>query len=82
MKVVSIQVLKRNLSKLLAEAAAGARVIITRHRKPVAQLSSAELDSVHVGSRVGRGKLRPALRRAGTGGKYLDVLAEDRPGDR
>jgi len=81
MKMIPIQQLKRRLSEFLAQARSGARLVITRHKKPVALLTSAELESVRVGSRFGRGKLRPALDRAATGGKYLAVLADDRRGD-
>lgn len=77
MKTVSIDELKRNLSALVAAAASGERIVITRHRRPVASLSRADLEHVHVGARAARGALRPLLD-AATGGVYLDVLAEDR----
>lgn len=77
MKTVSIDELKRNLSALLAEVAEGEHILITRHRRPVALLTRADLEHVHVGSRAGRGALRPLLRSA-TKGAYLDVLADDR----
>lgn len=80
MKVVSVHELKRNLSRFLAMAAAGTRVLVTRHRKPVAELGPAELANVHVGSRFGRGKLRPAVPKAATSGWYLRYLSEDRRG--
>jgi prevent-host-death family protein len=81
MKQVSIQELKRHLSALLAEAAAGETVVVTRHRRPVAQLTSADLDHLRPGARHGRGKLVPLLKGA-TGERYLDVLADDRRGAR
>lgn len=77
MKTVSIDELKRNLSALVSEAEAGARILITKHRRPVATLSAAGLEHVHIGARFGRGGLKPLLR-APTHGKYLEVLAEDR----
>ena len=77
MKTVSIDELKRNLASLVAEAAGGERIVITRHRRPVASLGRADLEHVHVGTRAGRGSLKPLLR-AATRGAYLDVLAEDR----
>ncbi len=81
MKTVPIQELKRRLSALIDAAAAGERVLVTRHRVPVALLTSAGLEHVHVGRKFGRGTLRPLMRRA-TKGRFLDVLAEDRALDR
>jgi prevent-host-death family protein len=77
MKTVSIQELKAKISALLAEAAAGTRVLITKHRRPVAMLSPPEHEAVHLGQRFGRGKLESLLHEA-TAGRYLEVLAEDR----
>ena len=81
MKKVSLYELKRDLSGLVREAAEGEPILITRHERPVATLSSAALEHVHVGSRFGKGKLTPLLRRA-TRGKYLEALAEDRKAER
>jgi prevent-host-death family protein len=81
MKTVSIYELKCDLSGLIREAAAGEPIVITRHHRVVAALTSAELGQVHVGSRFGSGTLEPLLCRA-TGGKYLEVLAEDRRTER
>ena len=82
MKTVSIDELKRNLASLVA-AAGGERILITRHRRPVASLSRADLEHVHLGALAGRASLKPLLR-AATGGAYLEVLVEDRrpPGGR
>jgi prevent-host-death family protein len=77
MKTVSIGELKRNLSSFVDQAAAGARILITRHRRPVASLSAADMEHVHIGARFGRGTLKPLLR-APTQGKYLETLAHDR----
>jgi prevent-host-death family protein len=77
MKTVSIDDLKRNLSAFVADAAGGERIIITRQGRPVASLTRADLEHVHVGSRAGRAALRPLLKSA-TKGAYLDVLADDR----
>lgn len=77
MKTVSIDELKRNLASLVAAAAGGERILITRHRRPVASLSQADLEHVHVGVLAGRASLKPLLR-AATRGAYLEVLAEDR----
>lgn len=62
---------------MIDAAAGGERIVITRHRRPVASLTRADLEHVHVGARAGRGALRPLLR-AATRGAYLDVLADDR----
>ena len=79
MKTVSIEDLKRQLSGLLAAAAGGEHIVVTRHKRPVATISAADGEHVRVGSAYGRASLRPALE-AGSRGKYLGVLAEDRAG--
>ena len=83
MKTVSIEELKRRLASLLAAVAGGERILITRHRRPVASLSPADLEHVHVGALAGQASLKPILR-AATRGAYLEVLVEDRrpPGGR
>ena len=83
MKTVSLDELKRNLASLVAAAAGGERILIMRHRRPVAWLSRADLEHVHVGAAAGRASLMP-LFHAATRGAYLEVLAEDRrpPGGR
>ena len=80
MKQISIQDLKAHLSSAVSEAESGHTILITRHNDTVAQLCPARAPSVHRGSRVGSGRLTPALRR-GTKGRYLAVVLEDR-GDR
>jgi len=77
MKTVSIDELKKNLSAFVADAAGGERIVITRHGRPIASLTRADLEHVHVGSRASRAALRPLLKSA-TKGAYLDVLADDR----
>ncbi|MBI2204980.1 MAG: type II toxin-antitoxin system Phd/YefM family antitoxin [Candidatus Rokubacteria bacterium] len=77
MKTVSIDELKRNLSSFIDQAASGERIVITRHRRPVAALAPAGSQHVHIGSRFGRARLKPALK-GPTKGAYLDVLIEDR----
>jgi prevent-host-death family protein len=81
MKTVSIEELKRRLSSSIARAAAGERLVITKHGRPVAALGPVGLEHVHVGDRVGRAHLTP-LFRAATHGEYLTVLLEDRRHDR
>ena len=73
MTTVSIDELKRNLSSFIDQAAAGARILITKHRRPVASLSAADQEHVHVGARFGRGALKPLLW-APKQGKYLGLL--------
>ena len=77
MKQVTVQELKKHLSKLLKEAAEGEDILITRHKHPVAQLSSSDLRHLHVGAAFGKGKLRPLLR-GGSRGRYLKELLRDR----
>lgn len=80
MSEISVQELKARLSGAIAEAEAGQTLVITRHRAPVAQLGPATVAAVRRGSRVGRGRLVPALK-TGTRGRALAALLEDR-GDR
>jgi len=77
MKTVSIDELKRHLSSFVDEAASGVRILITKHRRPVASLVAADTEQIHIGTRFGRGRLKPLLR-APTRGEYLKVLDEDR----
>jgi prevent-host-death family protein len=79
MKQVTLQALKRHLSKLVREAASGERIVITRYRRPVAELSAADRGGLHVGSKVGKGSLEPLFHDA-TRGRYLQILEEDRYG--
>ena len=60
MKMVSIQGLKAQLSAMVAEAESGDTIIITRHHRPVAQLSPARTESVHRGRSVGSGRIKAA----------------------
>lgn len=80
MRRIPIHELKRRLSAVVEEAEGGATLLVTRHGRPVAQLGPVAAH-VHVGSRVGEGRLQPLL--AGpTRGRYLEVVAEDRRGSR
>ena len=78
MKQISIQDLKARLSAAVAEAESGSTIVITRHNEPVAQLGPARPPNVHPGQETGAGRLKPALKRRGTRGRYLAVLLEDR----
>jgi prevent-host-death family protein len=77
MQRISIQDLKARLSSVVAQAEAGATILITRHNEPVAQLCPPGPQKVHLGRALGVTRLRPAVRRA-TKGRYLSVLIEDR----
>jgi prevent-host-death family protein len=77
MKRISIQDLKARLSTAVSEAESGRTIVITRHNEPVAQLGPARSQHLHRGTRVGTGRLQPAVKR-GTKGRYLTVLMEDR----
>jgi len=81
MESISIQDLKGRLSAAVAEAERGETIVITRHNRPVAKLTSAQAAHLHVGSRHGRTALKPAVR-ASTKGRYLDALMDDRTGGR
>ena len=80
MHQISIQDLKARLSAAVAQAESGQTIVITRHNEPVAKLIPASPQHVHRGTEVGKGGLRPALKR-GPKLRYLEVLLEDR-GDR
>lgn len=77
---VVVSTLKR-LSHILSAVQAGERFVITRHKQPVAELTATGSEALHVGSRSGRGELRPVLQ-APTGGRYLAVLRDDRADDK
>lgn len=72
-----MQDLKAHLSSLIAEVESGTPLVVTRHNAPVVQLTPARDSAVHRGSRVGAGRITPALKR-GTRGRYLTALLEDR----
>jgi len=80
MKKVSIQDLKATLSATIAEAEAGATIVVTRHGEPVAVVGPPAAAGLHVGRQFGAYRLRPAIKQ-NTRGRYLKVLDEDR-GDR
>ncbi|MDA2929130.1 type II toxin-antitoxin system Phd/YefM family antitoxin [Acidobacteria bacterium AH-259-O06] len=77
MRSVSVDELKRRLSSLLKEAAQNEPILVTRHREPIALLTSADALHLSRGKEYGRGCLEPCLKR-GTAGVYLRILAEDR----
>jgi len=77
-KKIPIHELKASLSEFVAQAESGVPLLITRHRRVVAQLGPADAH-VHVGARCGTGALAPLLTNK-TKGRYLDVVADDRRG--
>lgn len=77
-KSVPIQDLKQRLSAVVSEAEAGEKILVTRHGRPVALLTSAAELHLTVGARFGRAALAPLLSRRATKGRYLALLEEDR----
>lgn len=80
MKKVPLNQLKRQLSALVAQVEGGESLLVTRHKRVVAQLVP-PARHVHVGSRFGDGTITPLLR-GRTKGRYLDAIADDRRGGR
>lgn len=81
MRTVQIQELKRDLSGLLEEVSVGARILITRHNRPLAMLTPVPEEGVHTGARFGRAPLLPLA--AGVGARPIaTTLADDRGDDR
>jgi antitoxin (DNA-binding transcriptional repressor) of toxin-antitoxin stability system len=76
MKKVSIQDLKASLSATIADAEAGAIILVTRHGEPVAQFGPPRAPNVH-GPGNAAPRLKPAVRK-NTNGRYLVVLDDDR----
>jgi len=83
MPVISVQDLKARLSSAVAEAEAGATLVITRHNEPVAQLTPVVARHTHRGARAGTGRLRRAIEGGlrGPKGLLMTTLLDDR-GDR
>jgi antitoxin (DNA-binding transcriptional repressor) of toxin-antitoxin stability system len=76
-RTISIQELKQQLSEVVSAAEAGERFVITRHKKPVAELGATDSGALHVGRAFGTGLLRTVLD-GPTRGQYLEVLRDDR----
>ncbi len=79
MRSVSVHELKRDLSRLLRDVEAGARILVTRHGRPVAALDPAPEPGLHVGRSSPAGNLHAAIevdeeRQA----KVLGLLLADR----
>ena len=77
MKQISIQDLKAKLSAAISEAESGNTIVITRHNEPVAKLIPAQPQYLHRGRDLGKGGIRPVLKR-GKKIPYLDILLQDR----
>lgn len=80
MKMVPMHDLKRRLAEFVAEAGAGTPILITKHRRAVAQLLP-PTPHIHHGARVGVAAIEP-LFRAPTKGRYAETIADDRRGGR
>ena len=81
MKEISLQELKRQLSHWIDLARSGETIVITKHKKPVAKLTTAVQPGRHVGKHYGKGHGLKRLFNNATNGEYLRVLLEDRYGD-
>ena len=79
METVGIDDLKKRLSELIRKVEEGARIVVTRHNRPVAELTGTDLSGLHRGARFGQGSIEPALKE-GPGSIYLQILQEDRRG--
>lgn len=80
MKKMRIQDLKAHLSIAVAEAEAGATIVITRHNQPIAQLSPLRSPHVNYGANADASDLTAAIQ-GGTNGRIFEILEDDR-GDR
>jgi prevent-host-death family protein len=80
MKQISLQELKRQLSHWIDLARSGETILITKHNKPVAKLTTAVQPGRYIGKRFGKGNLKPLFDNL-TKGEALRVLMEDRYGD-
>jgi len=77
---VTIQDLKQTLAEIIGRIEHGESIVITRHGRPVARLVPHADPNVHTGADFGsREPLEPLGDRA-TGGKYLEILRDDRRG--
>jgi prevent-host-death family protein len=81
-KTVPLQDLKRRLSGLVSAAEAGETIVVTRHGRAVAVLSSAAERHLVVGPRAGKDSLEPLFARPATKGRYLAALDADRGDER
>ena len=82
MTSVTVQQLKQALAAILERVGLGESITVLKHGRPVARLGPPVESGLHVGPRAGTGyRLKPHGRRL-TRGAYLDVLAEDRRGER
>ncbi len=73
--------LKNDLAAIISEAAAGTDIVVTRHNKPIARVTRPSVTAVQCGARCGNADLKPAVR-GKTGGRYLDILLQDRSSGR
>ncbi len=83
MATIAVEHLEAQLSAAIARVEAGETLVITRDNITIAQLVPTRLAHTHRGSRVGTGRLQPAIKGglAGAKGRSLATLSDDR-GDR
>lgn len=79
MRTVTVHELKKTLATCIDQAAAGERILITRHGRAVASLVAPDREHVHAGAVAGHGGLEPGERVRGCE-DYLEVLQDDRGG--
>lgn len=79
MKQVSIGELKRGLSHFLAQAQAGERYLILRHRRVIATLGPGQESGTRRGARFGAPRLTPAFK-SDLGSRARELLDDDRNG--
>ena len=77
MKVISLKELKENLSEYAEEAANGTAIEVTKYNRPFIYIMGIHSPALHVGSRVGKGKLRSAGKSLSRG-SFLATLDDDR----
>lgn len=80
MKELSVQELKANLSRWLAAVARGEVFVITRHKRPIAQIAPAQPPDVRTGRLFGKANLTRLAGPPVSG--VLDTLLDDRRGGR
>jgi antitoxin (DNA-binding transcriptional repressor) of toxin-antitoxin stability system len=78
---VSLSEFRRRLSHWIAEAEAGRKIEVVRRGRAAVQVEGVRFVGLHVGSRFGKGGIRP-LRKGYKSRGILKTLAEDRRQDR
>lgn len=78
MKEIPLKTLKDHFAEITAEVAAGTPIEVTKYHKPYLRMVPSGTSSTHYGKNYGKGTLTPALPKAKTKGRYLEILLEDR----